>query len=70
MSWITDWVRNYVDYKIKGVYCKITLFHSSSIDPTVTDVPPNSYRMWKNTTTGAVKFFVNDGGTLKSVTLS
>lgn len=70
MSWITDWVRNYVDSKVRRIYCSITTFHSSLIDPTTTDIPVNSFRLWKNTTSGDVKFWVNDGGTLRSVALS
>ena len=70
MSWITEWARNLIDYKVRAVYCKITTYHTSTIDPTTTDIPDGSFRLWKNTTTGAVKFWVNDGGILKSVTLS
>lgn len=43
---------------------------SKAGDPTITDVPTSSVRVYKNTSTGAVKLWANDGGTLKSVTLT
>jgi len=39
-------------------------------DPTATEIPASEWAIYKNTTSGDVKLFVNDGGTLKSVTLT
>lgn len=47
---------------IKSVY-------TSASDPTATDVPTGFSSIWKNSGTGLVKLWVNDGGTFKSVTL-
>jgi hypothetical protein len=44
-------------------------FSSLAADPTTTDVPSTRCRVIKNTTTGVVKLWLNDGGTLKSVTI-
>ncbi|WP_080056731.1 hypothetical protein [Spirosoma aerolatum] len=41
-------------------------FASGSADPTTTDLPAGKSILWKNTTSGAIKWFVNDGGTIKS----
>jgi hypothetical protein len=45
-------------------------FSSQAADPTTSDVPSTRCRVIKNTTTGNVKLWVNDGGTLKSVALA
>ena len=39
-------------------------------DPTPTELPDGWFGLFKNTTTGEVKIWYNDGGTLKSVTLT
>lgn len=39
-------------------------------NPAVTDIADGNYRIYKNSGTGEVKLWVNDAGTLKSVTLS
>lgn len=45
-------------------------FFSSSTDPTTSALSTNGmWQMWKNTTTGTLKIWANDGGTLKSMTL-
>ena len=46
------------------------VFSTQSADPTTSDIPSGRTRMVKNTTSGALKLWANDGGTLKSVTLS
>ena len=38
-------------------------------DPTTTEVPASQYQVWKNTTSGAVKLWYNDAGTMKGVAL-
>lgn len=42
---------------------------SQSSDPTTSQLTASKYNVYKNTTTNVVKLWVNDGGTLKSVTL-
>jgi hypothetical protein len=39
-------------------------------DPTTSELPDGWFGLFKNTSTGAVKIWYNDGGTLKSVTLA
>jgi hypothetical protein len=43
---------------------------SSAVNPTTTDIPSNTWALYKNTSSGALKLWANDGGTLKSVTLT
>ena len=43
---------------------------SAAADPTNTDIAASKAELWKNTTSGLVKLWVNDGGTMKSVLLT
>lgn len=43
---------------------------SQSADPSTSDITAGTAKLYKNTTSGTVKLWVNDGGTMKSVTLS
>ena len=43
---------------------------SKAGDPTTTEVPASQYQLWKNTTSGVVKLWYNDAGTLKGATLT
>jgi hypothetical protein len=42
----------------------------STVDPAASDIPPGEFRIWKNTTSGALRLWANDGGTLRSTTLT
>jgi len=44
--------------------------NSKSTDPTTSDVAASTAMLYKNTTSSTVKLWVNDGGTMKSVTLT
>lgn len=44
--------------------------NTKSTDPIAADIPSGSAAVYKNTTSGVVKLWVNDGGTFKSVTLT
>lgn len=46
------------------------VWNSKAGDPTTSDVASTRCGVWKNTTSGAVKLWVNDGGTMKSVALA
>ncbi len=46
------------------------LFFASTADPGTANVPSGSWAVWKNTTSGVVKLWVNDNGTMKSVTIT
>ena len=48
----------------------LTTWFSSASAPTATNIPAGNFTVWKNTTDGTVKLYANDGGTLKSVTLT
>lgn len=43
---------------------------SKAGSPTTSDLPDGQFQVWNDTSGGSVKLWVNDGGTLKSVTLS
>lgn len=45
-------------------------FYSQSTDPGVAGVPTGTWSVWKNTTSGNVRLWVNDGGVMKSVLIS
>jgi hypothetical protein len=61
-----------------GEYYHLTLtqqtrvagFISAAVDPTTADIAAGQWALYKNTTSGLVKLWTNDGGTLKSVTLT
>lgn len=55
---------------LQGDMTAISTMGSMAVDPTATELPAGKVRVWKNTASGAVKLWVNDGGTLKSVTLA
>ncbi|WP_314434612.1 SGNH/GDSL hydrolase family protein [Massilia timonae] len=42
----------------------------AAADPVLSDVPSKSFVVWKNTTSGALRVWVNDGGRLRSVAFS
>ncbi len=46
------------------------VFYSQATDPGTTGVPNGTWSIWKNTTSGLVKLWANDGGVMKSVTLT
>lgn len=46
------------------------ILYSKAGDPVVGDITAGYSKLYKNTTTSSVKLWVNDGGTLKSVTLT
>jgi hypothetical protein len=47
----------------------ILLTTTSTIDPVLADISAGTAKLWKNTTSGQVRLWTNDGGTLKSVQL-
>lgn len=44
--------------------------NSKSTDPTTSDISAGYAKLYKNTTSNTIKLWVNDSGTLKSVTLT
>jgi hypothetical protein len=51
-------------------YGRTTGILSKAGDPTTSDVPSSKFAVYKNTSTGLVKLWANDGGTMKSVLLA
>ena len=51
-------------------HTKLTSFVSLSADPTASDIAAGTWAVYKNTTSGQVRLWANDGGTLKSVLLT
>ena len=49
---------------------RVAGFLTKVSDPVAADIPAGQWAIYKNTTTSAVKLWVNDGGTLKSVALT
>lgn len=47
----------------------ILTLYSKAGDPTTSDIVASTARLYKNTSTGNIKLWVNDAGTLKSVQL-
>lgn len=45
-------------------------FYTSASDPTSTDITSGCFGVWKNSGTGTIKLWANDGGTMKSVALA
>lgn len=48
----------------------ILTLYSKASDPTTTDVTASTAKLYKNTSTNTIKLWVNDAGTLKSVSLT
>jgi hypothetical protein len=45
-------------------------FYTSASDPASTDITDGCFSVWKNSGTGTIKLWANDGGTMKSVALA
>jgi hypothetical protein len=45
-------------------------FYTAASDPTSTDITSGCFGVWKNSGTGTIKLWANDGGTMKSVALA
>ncbi len=59
-----------VQYDGSGFVNGLPKMRSKAGAPTASDIPASRYAVYKNTSDNSVKLWVNDGGTLKSVTLS
>lgn len=53
-----------------GQYARVTSVIQRATDPTTTEIGTNQWAIYKNTTSGTVKLWANDGGTMKSVLLT
>lgn len=51
-------------------YATVTAIKTKAGDPTTTDITASKWAIYKNTSSGNVRLWVNDGGTMKSVLLS
>jgi hypothetical protein len=57
--------------QLKCVYSLVYNMRSAAADPVAgTDIAASGWVVWKNTNTGVVKLWANDGGVLKSVALA
>ena len=45
------------------------VMYSLNADPGTANVPEGTWSVWKNTTSGQVRVWVNDGGVMRSVQL-
>ncbi len=58
---------------ISGVHAatsRVASIREAAANPTTTDIAPGDAHLWKNTTSGQLRLWANDGGTLKSVLFS
>lgn len=55
---------------LQGQITGVATIGNMAGDPTGSELAAGKVRVWKNTTSGAVKLWANDSGTLKSVTLA
>jgi hypothetical protein len=55
---------------VKRTHSNDYYFRSAAADPSTTDIPASGYVVWKNTVSGTLKLWANDGGTMKSVALT
>lgn len=69
MNWF-DYIHDQVQQQFKKLACCIVTQRVSASDPTPSDIKEGGAKIWKNTSSGTVKLYYNDGGTLKSVSLS
>lgn len=46
------------------------VFFAQATDPGTTGVQSGTWSIWKNTTSGIVKLWLNDGGVMRSVTIT
>jgi hypothetical protein len=63
---------NYIkslDVMVNSLQNRLTM-QSSTIDPTTANIADTDCQLWKNTTSGQVRLWANDGGVLKSVQLT
>lgn len=51
-------------------HTRVTTFISQAADPGTGDISSGQWAVYKNTTSGLVKLWCNDSGTMKSVTLT
>ena len=63
MSEELDGLRGYQSRKFSSI-------HSKAGAPTTTEVPAGETGIWKDTNDGSIKMWVNDNGTLKSLTFA
>jgi hypothetical protein len=56
--------------RFKTAYIQQNAIRTKAGDLTTSDLPADTYQVSKNTSSGAVKLYVNDGGTIKSITLT
>lgn len=67
-SWI--FFMEQVRQQLNVLYTNLGVVNSRATDPSIIDIPRGQSALWKNTTSGLVKLWTNDGGALKSVTLT
>lgn len=51
-------------------YTRVSSFISQAANPTTSDIASGQWALYKNTSTGEVRLWANDGGTMKSALLS
>lgn len=48
----------------RGIHGRMNMY-SGTADPVATEVPKNQWVLYKNTTSGEIRWWVNDNGTMK-----
>ena len=67
-EWDDDVVNQFLEIMRNQVNNPV--LYSQTTDPGTTGVLNGTWSVWKNTTSGIVKLWVNDGGVMKSVTIT
>lgn len=67
-----DWQEDVVNQFLEIIRNQVNnpRFFSQTTDPGTAGVPNGTWAVWKNTTSGVVKLWANDGGVMKSVTIT
>lgn len=62
----------YIDWnnRVSTTLSGINVSKTKAGVPTTTDIPQGQWAVYKDTSGGTIKLYANDGGTIKSVTLT
>jgi len=55
---------------LNKLHAYVTKFQDKAGPPTTDEIAPGEWAMYKDSTGGTLKIYANDGGTIKSVTLT
>ena len=68
VEWDEDVVNQWLE--LVRTYINAPRFYAQTTDPGTAGVQSGTWSVWKNTTSGVTKLWLNDGGVMKSVTIT